>query len=189
VDFPGSGGSEGNQTTIGYKEATVVKDCYQYLQEQGEKNIYLFGTSMGAVAVLKAVHDYSIHPAGLILECPFGTMYQTTVSRFHTMHVPELPFAPLLVFWGGVQNGFWAFSHNPVTYAKKVQCPALLMYGRQDEKVSLQETQAIYQNFMGAKYLITFEKAGHENYLARYKDQWITSVSNFMASPIEPSVK
>src|ERR1019366_4241214 len=48
VDFMGSGGSEGNQTTIGFFEAQEVKTSFDYLSKQGEKNIILFGTSMGA---------------------------------------------------------------------------------------------------------------------------------------------
>lgn len=44
VDFMGSGNSEGNQTTIGYKEAQEVKSTFDYLNQKGEKNIYLFGT-------------------------------------------------------------------------------------------------------------------------------------------------
>lgn len=189
VDFPGSGGSAGNQTTIGFKEAVVVRDCYQYLLDSGENSIYLFGTSMGAVAIMKAIYDYALLPSGLILECPFGTMYKTTANRFHTMHVPVFPFAPLLVFWGGVQNGFWAFSHNPVTYAFKIHSPTLLLYGEQDEKVSVNEIYTIYQNLNGVKYLVTFKNAGHENYLTKYKKEWTASVSTFLSNSSEQSVK
>src|SRR5690349_19164784 len=55
VDFMGSGGSEGNQTTIGFLEAAQVKSCVDYLTAKGERNIFLFGTSMGAVAIMKAI--------------------------------------------------------------------------------------------------------------------------------------
>jgi pimeloyl-ACP methyl ester carboxylesterase len=180
VDFPGSGGSAGNQTTIGYKEAAVVRDCYNYLRERGEDNIYLFGTSMGAAAILKSFHDYRINPSGIILECPFGTMYESMVNRFYTIGVPAFPFAPLLVLWGGVLNGFWAFSHNPANYARHVQCPTLLMYGTLDEKVAATETSNIYRNLNGAKKLITFPRAGHENYLLTYKKEWTAAVANFL---------
>jgi hypothetical protein len=47
VDFRGSGGSEGEQTTIGYKEAEEVKASFDFLKGKGENNIVLFGTSMG----------------------------------------------------------------------------------------------------------------------------------------------
>jgi len=128
VDFMGAGGSEGNQTTIGFKEAEEVKSCYDYLLSTGEKNIYLFGTSLAAAAILKSIHDYSIDPAGIMIECPFGSLYQATSGRFRALNVPSFPLAGLLVFWGGVQNGFWGFSFKPVEYAKSVKCPVLLLY-------------------------------------------------------------
>ena len=66
VDFMGSGGSEGNQTTIGFLEAKQVKTCFDYLTEKGEKNIFLFGTSMGSVAIMKAISDFDIKPKAII---------------------------------------------------------------------------------------------------------------------------
>lgn len=183
VDFMGSGGSEGNQTTIGFKEAEEVKTCYDYLVKKGEKNIYLFGTSMGAVAILKSIADYQIQPKAILLECPFGSMQQTVEARFRNMHAPTFPMAHLLVFWGGVQNGFWAFDHNPSEYAKQVHCPALLLYGGQDKNVSREETDAIFKNLDGPKSLKIFELAGHENYLSTsYKDEWIRSMQEFLES-------
>ncbi len=180
VDFMGSGGSEGNRTTIGVEEAEEVKSCYDYLTRQGESKIYLFGSSMGAVAILKAIADYNFHPAAIIIECPFGTMYQTTCARFKTLGVPVFPMAGLLDFWGGVQNGFWAFSHKPVEYAKSVQCPTLLLYGGQDEKVSRNEIDRIFSNLHGTKQLKTYPLAGHDDYLVKYKQQWINDVDEFM---------
>ncbi len=179
VDFMGSGGSEGNTTTIGFKEAEQVKTVYDYLKDK-ESNIYLFGTSMGAVAIMKAIKDYDLNPKGIILECPFGTMYETVSARFENMNVPTFPMAGLLVFWGGVQNGFWAFSHNPTTYAKKISCPTLLLYGEKDKNVSKSEIDAIFSNLSGKKILKTYPLAGHENYLNKYKMEWIQDVSNFL---------
>lgn len=180
VDFMGSGGSEGNQTTIGFKEAAEVKTCFDYLTSSGEKSVYLFGTSMGAAAVLKAISDYDLQPTGIIIECPFGSMYKTTCARFKTMNAPTFPMAGLLVFWGGLQNGFPAFSHNPIEYSKKVTCPTLLLYGGKDEKVSQQEIYDIYTNLKGKKQLRVYPLAAHENYLHRYKDQWLQDVDSFL---------
>lgn len=183
VDFMGCGGSEGNQTSIGFKEAEEVKTCFDYLVKKGEKNIYLFGTSMGAVAILKAIADYQLQPKAILLECPFGSMQQTVEARFRNMHAPAFPMAHLLVFWGGVQNGFWAFGHNPSTYAKQVHCPTLLMFGEQDKNVSRAETDAIYSNLKGPKNLQLFAHAGHENYLeTEDKNQWKNSVLAFLKS-------
>lgn len=180
VDFMGSGGSEGNQTTVGYREAEEVKTCYDYIINTGEKNVILFGTSMGAVAILKAINDYNIQPSSIIIECPFGSLYQTTCARFKSMGVPSFPMAGLLDFWGGIENGFWAFSFKPTKYAKSVKCPTLLLYGEQDENVSRKEIDDIFANLKCEKSLKTYPLAGHENYLTKYKDQWISDIKKFL---------
>lgn len=181
VDFMGSGGSEGNQTTIGFLEAQQVKSSFEYVTGSGDENIILFGTSMGAAAILKCINDYQIKPAGIILECPYGTIYQTVCARFDIMNVPSFPGAALLTFWGGLQNGFWAFGHNPIEYAKNVKCPALLLYGAKDEKVSRRETDEIFENLSGKKTLSIYPEAGHENYLTFYKSEWIRDVDIFLS--------
>lgn len=185
VDFMGSGGSEGNQTTIGFWEAGQVKTCFNYLTEKGEKNIFLFGTSMGSVAIMKAISDLEIKPQGIIIECPFGSMYQTVCARFKTMNAPTFPMAGLLVFWGGLQNGFFAFGHNPTEYSKKITCPTLLMYGLQDEKVSKAEIDEIFANLAGQKELKIYKNAGHENYLIKYKDEWTKDIVQFITTEWE----
>lgn len=179
VDFMGSGGSEGSQTTIGFLEAEQVKTCFDYLVDKGEQNIYLFGTSMGSVAIMKSIDDYNIKPTGIIIECPFGSMYQTVCARFKMINVPTFPMAGLLVLWGGLQNGFWAFDHNPTEYAKKINCPTLLLYGAKDEKVSREEIDEIFNNLSGPKKLKVYPEAGHENYLTRYKNEWAQDVEKF----------
>ena len=110
-------------------------------------------------------------------------MYQTVCARFRSMNVPSFPMAGLLVFWGGVENGFWAFGHNPTEYAKNITCPALLLYGAQDEKVSKEETDAIFANLNGRKELKIYQEAGHENYLSKYKNEWTQDVGNFLHRP------
>jgi len=181
VDFMGAGGSEGNQTTIGFKEAEEVKDCFEFIKAQGEKNIHLFGTSMGAVAIMKAINDYKIQPSSIIIECPFGTMYKTVCARFGIMKVPSFPLAGMLMFWGGVQNDFWAFDHNPEEYARNIFCPVLLLYGEKDNRVSREEIDIIFNNLRGRKQLVTYPLAGHENYLLKYKDKWLNDVRNFLS--------
>ena len=180
LDFTGSGGSDGMQTTIGYKEAAQVKACYDYIKARGEQHIVLCGTSMGAVAIMKALNDDALQPSACILECPFGTMYQTTAIRFKLMKLPEYPMAPLLVFWGGLENGFWAFSHNPEQYAKQIHCPTLLIYGERDDRVTRKEIDHIYQNLSCAKQLTCYPAAGHANYLGICPDDWKRDVSSFL---------
>lgn len=182
VDFMGSGGSEGNQTTIGFFEAGQVKSCFDYLKSTGESKIYLWGTSMGAVAIMKAISDYGIQPTGIMIECPFGSMYKTVCARFRLMNAPSFPMAGLLVFWGGLQNNFWAFGHNPREYAKKITCPTLLMYGELDDKVSRTETDEIFANIKGKKQLKVYSMVGHEDYLFKCRQEWSKNIASFLTA-------
>jgi len=185
ADFMGSGGSGGNRTTVGFREAGQVKACFDYVTGSGEGNVYLFGTSMGAAAIMKAISDYAISPEGVILECPFGTMYQAVRARFRMMRVPAFPMAGLLTFWGGAQNGFWAFAHNPADYAKKIDCPALLLYGAKDEKVSRAEIDAIYNNLPGRKKLAVYPEAGHGNHLTASREEWARDIRQLLSTALE----
>jgi len=182
VDFMGSGGSEGSQTTIGYDEAYQVRSSFAYVRSIEQNDIFLFGTSMGSVTIMKALHDTAFMPSGVILECPFGSMYKTVCARFKMMNAPAFPMAGLLVFWGGVQNGFWAFGHNPIRYAKDIRSPVLLLYGARDPKVSRSETDAIYNNLAGKKELVVYPDAGHENLLRHDTLKWTENVKSFLSA-------
>src|ERR1019366_2703849 len=157
-----------------------VKTCFDYVASKGEKHIYLMGTSMGAVSIMKAINDYHLEPTAVLLECPFGSMYKTVGLRVRLMGLHTFPTTPLLMFWGGIENGFWAFSHNPTEYAKSIKCPALLLWGESDIKVSREETDEIYANLPGKKQLVTYPLSGHEDYLIKYHDKWVRDVSSFL---------
>lgn len=180
TDFMGCGNSEGNTTTIGFYEAENVKAVYNYAHLKTE-NIILYGNSMGAVSIMKAISDFDIQPKKIIIECPFGTMSQTVENRFENMNVPTFPMAYMLTFWGGVINRFWAFDHNPEEYAKNISQPILLMYGAKDKNVKTFETENIFKNIKSKdKKLKIFKSAEHENYLNRFCDEWEESISNFV---------
>lgn len=180
VDFMGTGTSEGNSTSIGYHEAVEVKDCMAYLQRKGERNLFLFGSSMGAVAIMKAMRDYKLTPKAIILECPFATMYQTVAIRFKMLHVPAFPMAALLVFWGGLENGFWGFAHNPVNYAPAIKCPVLLQYGARDNRVALNEVLRIQQAIGRNARLVVYPNSGHDDYLDTSGLEWTNNVTSFL---------
>ncbi|WMJ72332.1 alpha/beta hydrolase [Cytophagaceae bacterium ABcell3] len=185
MDFSGSGGSEGNITTIGYKESKQVKAIFEHQKSKDTGPIILYGVSMGAVAIMKAIQDNQIEPDAIIVECPFGTMYKTTCARFRNMNIPSFPFAGLLLFWGSIRSNFPAFSHKPCEYAKAIKCPVLHLFGEKDDKVSIEETVEIFKNFAGPKRLKTYPQAGHESYLINYRQEWTNDVANFLADYVD----
>ncbi len=181
VDFMGAGGSEGNEVTLGYKEAREVKDVFYYVLQHQKGNVYLLGTSMGAAAILGAISTYHIQPKAIIIECPFATMYQAVKARFRLLHMPAFPMAEMLMFWGGIENDFWAWGHNPKDYAKSVECPVLYLYGGKDDRVGIEETKQVYETLHCAKAIKCYPLAGHEDYLLKYKKEWSQDVAGFLS--------
>lgn len=181
IDFMGSGGSEGLQTTIGMKESRDVNVAFEFAKNNYPNDeIILFGSSMGAVSIMKAINDYDLEPEKIILECPFGSMVGTTKKRFEAMGLPSFPMAEILLFYGGLQNGFNAFTHNPTEYAKNIETPTLLIRGAKDKRVTATEVDEIFENLKGEKELLRLEKSGHENYLINSREIWIEAAQKFL---------
>jgi alpha-beta hydrolase superfamily lysophospholipase len=185
VDFRGSGGSDGDRTSIGYHEADDVMRSVAYVREcwPGE-SLILFGHSMGAAAVLRALSRHALEADAAVLECPFDRLLSTVEARFATTGLPSFPAAQLLVFWGALQHGYNGFDHNPVEYARHVTCPALLLHGRCDPRVSCRQIESIYSNLAGEKRLHVFDGAGHESYAACRPEEWKTCVGRFLHSRV-----
>jgi uncharacterized protein len=177
VDFHGSGGSSESYTTIGVRESEDVAAVVRFVKENLSHSItILFGQSMGAVAILKAMQDHGIQPDAVILEAVFDTMLNTVRNRFHAMRIPSWPSAELLVFWGGRQWDFDGFSHNPVSYASSVVCPALFMHGSDDPRARVWEGRRVFEAVPGEKEFVTFDKTGHESYIATHPEAWRNAV-------------
>ncbi|MEO7769322.1 MAG: alpha/beta hydrolase, partial [Ferruginibacter sp.] len=136
VDFRAHGNSTGFTTTLGYKEEEEVKLAYEYVAAQGEKNIILWGSSMGAVAITKAVTEFELKPAGVILEMPFASLKDHLKARarmYGFSGFPENPFSFFVTWWIGIERGFNGFKHRTTDYAAKLTCPVLLQWGGLDE--------------------------------------------------------
>jgi pimeloyl-ACP methyl ester carboxylesterase len=181
VDFRGSGGSSESYTTVGVHEAEDVAAASHYARrELSHREVFLFGRSMGAAAILRAAHAHAIQPDGVILEAVFDSLLNTVRHRFRATRVPAFPSAELLVFWGGRQWGFDGFEHNPSAYAASVRCPVLLMHGERDPRVRLTEARRVFEAIPAAKELVTFEQSGHESYLSNHASQWRNAVERFI---------
>ena len=181
VDFRGSGGSSESYTTVGVHEAEDVAAAVRYARGKlSHDNVFLFGRSMGAAAVLRAVHAHGVQPDGIILEAVFDTLLNTVRHRFRAMEVPAFPSAELLVFWGGRQSGFDGFEHNPSAYAASVRCPVLFMHGARDPRVTLTEARRVFEAIPATKEFVTFEQSGHESYLSHHASQWRNAVERFI---------
>ena len=181
IDLRSHGNSGGGTTTIGYKESEEVRLAYDYIVQAGEKKIFLWGASMGAVAVIKALSDYQLHPEGIIIEMPFLSLQSHLKSQARFLGFPRQPFAFLTTFWIGIEQGFNGLGFKTTKYAKNINCPVLMQYGEKDELVLGYETDEIYGAIPGAhKKLVIYDEAGHESFLRKDPAGWKREVSVFL---------
>jgi uncharacterized protein len=181
VDFQGVGGSSGNHKTVGMKESQDVVTVFKEAQRlKLQRPIVLYGVSMGSAAILRAIALKKIQPDAVILELPFARFIDTVKSRFHVFKVPDFGLAELLIFWGSVQHRANGFTHNPMTFAKQVRCPTLVMQGERDRWTSVAEVKALVKNLQGPAELVVFPKAGHQVLVTIDRARWYESVESLL---------
>jgi uncharacterized protein len=185
VDFRGSGGSNQRVTSIGVFEADDLIKSVEYAGKLRASNqpMILFGDSMGAAAILRAVATGGIKPDAIILEGVFDRLLSAVRNRFHSMGVPAFPAAEFLTFWGGVQFGFNGFRHNPVEYASKVKCPVLMLHGTDDPRATLEQARAVFDRLSGKKAFESFPAVKHESCLVAHPERWKSVVQAFLSGP------
>ena len=184
VDFRGCGGSTGNKTTIGWYEADDVAAAVDAVRaENKERKVLLYGQSLGAASILRAVGTGKTAPAAIIAEAPFDSLLQTVGNRFSAMGMPRFPFAQLLVFWGGVQHGFNGFDHVPAEAARAIRVPTLVMMGENDNRVGLQSGQTIAANLGERGTFHAFQGKRHAFLLQDATCEWRSIVTTFLKGP------
>ncbi|WP_160714591.1 alpha/beta hydrolase [Chitinophaga solisilvae] len=180
-DFRGHGNSDGYTCSIGYYESEDVKLAWDYVTAKTPQPVVLWGMSMGAAAIMKAVPEYHLTPQKIILEAPYATLTDAVKSRMRAVHLPPTPFSQLLTFWGGVEQGFWGFSLNPQDYARKLTMPVLHCWGQQDIRVLQDETKRVYAALASSrKQLQVFKKSGHQSFCRNEPEIWKPLVKRFL---------
>jgi uncharacterized protein len=181
IDFRGSGGSTGQETSIGFNESRDVAQALSFANSQWPgSRIILYGVSMGSAAILRAIAVEGVKADAVIIESPFDSLLNTVRNRFRIMSVPAFPAAELLVFWGGVQQGFNGFQHNPVKYAQSVGCPVLLMQGERDTRATTDQARSVFTQLSGEKRFVIFPDVGHEMLSVAQPEKWREEVSKFL---------
>jgi uncharacterized protein len=184
VDFRAHGNSSGSVTTMGVKESEDVKLAYEFAITQHKNNIFLWGTSMGAVAISKAIADYTFKPAGLILEMPFQSMKSHLEGRARALGfqgIPEKPFGFFVTWWIGMERGIKAFGHKTDSYVSKINCPVLIQWGDQDNYVTRSEIEKIYQATASpSKKFVVYQGASHQSLAQHNVEKWRAETGKFL---------
>ena len=93
IDFRGHGESQETKSSFGYKETDEAEKAFQFANLKGNKNIILYGSSLGSVVIMKAVAENKIAPAAIIADMPFGSLQHHLKARANEVGFPSQPFA------------------------------------------------------------------------------------------------
>jgi alpha-beta hydrolase superfamily lysophospholipase len=185
VDLRAHGNSGGTTTTIGIRETEEVKLAYDYVLQKGEKNIFLFGSSMGAVVVARTIANYNLQLSGVFLEMPFASLQNHLEARLRAMGFAkfiEKPFAFFVTFWMGAERGMATFKHLTSDYVSTIKCPVLMQWGALDNIALKNETDEVYNAIATTnKKLVIYDHAGHESLLQNDPVTWRSKVEKFLS--------
>jgi len=181
VDFPGSGQSPGNMTTLGIHEAEDVAAVIEWARrEWPDRPLAVYGHSMGGAAIMRAMAVHDAKPDVAIVESVFDSLLNAIRFRFNLLSAPSFPAAELLLFWGSVQLGVNGFDHDVVDYARSVQVPTMIIHGKQDNRASLSAARKVYDALSGRKKYVVMETAGHVNPCVSDQSTWVAEVGAFL---------
>jgi len=180
VDFAGIGDSAGRTVTLGWREAEDVAAAVRASQHFRKGPLVLYGTSMGAVAILTAQHRGLVAPDAVILECPFDRLSATLGNRLAMIGIPRAPLSQGIAFWIGVQHGFNGLAHDPIDYARHVRCPVLFLQGENDTLVGRNAALAYAKVFGDRATFQLLPKTGHAWLIRDAPELWRRSVRGFL---------
>jgi uncharacterized protein len=165
-ELRGHAPSGGTRITYGYLEKV---DLALLLAEAGRRfeldpaRLGIDGCSMGALIALQFAAETP--PAALWLQAPFGDMAAMAVHYVHrATGLPawllELP-TRLAVARLQKTTGVPRAGVDPVTAARRVTCPAVLVHGEEDTLVPVRFAPAVYAALAGPKELWRVPRCGH----------------------------
>ena len=181
VDLRAHGRSGGTITTMGFRESEDVRLAFEYILKKGEKNIILYGISLGSVVITKACYDYNIAPSKVILEIPFSNFKRLVGVRGKMIGFPESPFGSFITFWASLEQGFNGYRQETYRYVQKIKCPVLMQCGETDIFASPAERDLVFKNIASPeKKLVVYEHAVHQSLLSASPLKWKKEVSEFV---------
>ena len=182
IDLRAHGNSDGTSHSIGVREAEEVKLAFDHVKNSGEKNIIMWGMSLGAVVISRAVYEHDIQPSHVVLEMPFDRLQDHLKARARVLGFPSEPFGFFVTFWAGAEQGYWGYGHRTSKYVKRMKMPVLLQWGAKDEYVMKKEVDRIFNNISAdKKEFVVYDNAGHERLLARDPSKWQEVVTKFIS--------
>lgn len=180
-DFRNSGESEGKVTTIGVKEKYDLLGAINWVKQQNDLPIVLYGVSMGAATSLLAA-GMSEDVKAVIADSPFSDLSVYLKENLPVWtKLPSFPFTPIIM------NTIPRIANMDVKDASPIQAleaiyprPVLFIHGNGDQKIPYTESEKMASLHPDAFNIWIPEGTDHVRGLVDYPMEYIDRLSNFL---------
>jgi len=181
-------GEKSGISTFGLYEKLDVLGAVDYAKNAGYANIAILGVSTGANAAAMAGAATSTEDVGaLILDSPIVDIRSFILRLVHEKNpkLPEFPFNFLTPLFVGLNiNGDVYDANAEVNLNKFIPRHVQLIYGTNDEIVSMSEISSLYDGYMsravGKISIWNVPGAGHGGCFAAAGDEYVERVTAFL---------
>ncbi len=162
VDLRYFGKSGGRMTTLGLRERRDLRRIVDFLAERGFTRVGVFGFSLGgAVAITAAAEDARIQAVGAY--APFADLRMLGHELYSWLWVLKYPLVEAMIMWARLILGGDVSRPSPVTAARALSIPVLLIHSRGDEQIPFRHAERLRQALgdnAGAEF-VWYERARH----------------------------
>ncbi|TFB18553.1 alpha/beta hydrolase [Filobacillus milosensis] len=189
VDLRGHGQSDGDYIGFGWHSRLDLVDWIdKLLERQGDDaEIVLHGLSMGASTVLMSSgEDLPDNVKGIVADSPYTSVHD--LFKYQMTRMFNLPSFPILNTTSIVTEAKANYSlkeASALDQVKKTDVPILYFHGNSDDFVPTRMTRELYKNTNSEAELKVFEKSGHGEAFAIYKDEYIKVLNEFLNDQID----
>jgi uncharacterized protein len=183
-DLRGHGKSEGDYTTMGFREPDDVRAAVTFALSQDPGPIALLGYSMGAaIAIEEAAADQRV--SAVVEDSGFSSLVAVVGADFQRVTgLPASPFAQPLLAMGRLDLGFDPAAVQPVVAAARLGQPLLAIVGTADRTVPPAEGFALFGAAAGPKQILVVPGAGHTQAYFTAPQLYRQTVLGFLAKSL-----
>jgi fermentation-respiration switch protein FrsA (DUF1100 family) len=162
-DLRSHGKSEGEYIALGWEDRIDIVSWIEYLvNEDNNREIILFGVSMGATAILNAGGEMLPNNVKMIIE-DSGFTSSKDVFSYHlanTFDIPTFPLLPVVGWVGELRTGI-PLEEGPMYQLERCKLPILFIHGDKDALMPITMMYQMYNNYQGPKEKLVIKNAGH----------------------------
>lgn len=163
-DLRGHGKSGGDYVGMGFADTRDIINII-YMIIKGDKNaeIYLYGVSMGAAAVLMtSAERLPKNVKAAISDCSYDSLQKIISYEIkHKFKLPSIPVLNTINIMYKKRTGQDLRLASPVKSVKNIRIPILYIHGEKDDFVPLKMTKNLYRHTKSPKALMIIQNAGH----------------------------